>query len=212
MAETTGESETRTEGEPKGRALVRARLIEPLMRDGLARPRRLTVGEHEDELRRLAEALAYMSPEALDGLRAMLMRPGAAPMRGGVAEWPRLTALIQYAWRFERPPPRGDRYLVSVLVSALGRRAYDEGWLTELAIDCRRRGPPPPPLEGYGSEKLRDEARANRERRERLRQITAEGRSLTSDEASWLAWYHKTAAEAEAIHRREGGEQTGAAA
>lgn len=181
------------EQEPTGRAAVRAHLIDPLNKGGMVRPKRMTVTDHEAELKELLDGLSHMKPADLDGLRKLVISHAEA---NPVPHWPRAAAILNWAWRTHPPPPRDNSYVISVLRSALGRRARDEGWLVEFFVDARRFGPPPPGE--YSISRLKERAERNERQCNRIRQRIEEGSARAVDH-QWLEGYHAARAEAESI-------------
>lgn len=184
-----GEAEARA----VGRARVRERLIAPL--EGLARNRAAkSVGEHEAMLARLADRLSYMAAPALDGLAALVLRQagiGKAPR----PTWPEFGVIVAWAYALQAPPARENDYVRSLMRSAMGARARDEGWMVELFRCARKFGPPPG---SYLIGKLKDEARENRGILDRIRERNGAGMA-TADDLRWLAAWHDDWREAEAL-------------
>lgn len=170
--------------EPTGRALVKAVLIEPLVRDGMKRPKGTNAEDHDKGLGRLAERLAYLPREQLEGLRPLIVRHSGGKAGG---QWPDLVMIEKWAYAIQPPPPREHTYAQSLIRSAMGRQAMDEGWVVELYRTALRFGPPPA---RYVISQLRQEAEDNRRRRERAKEWNAVGRA-TPAEAEWLAAWHR---------------------
>lgn len=174
--------------EEGGRARVQRVLIEPLVELGMVRPNRMTVAQFVDFGARLQNKLAYMSEANLCGLRAALIRLASGKTRD---QWPKEVTILSYAHGIQQPPPRDNDYAVSVLRSAMGQRAYAEGYHVELLNTARRYGPPP---SKYVLSKLQEEARENQDKErvilDRFRRDVAR-----ADERKWLAGYQALRAE-----------------
>lgn len=176
----------------EGRSVVRSYLIDGLAQMGMVRKRSVRQVDHDKFLARLVDRLSYMSPDNLAGLRQYVVRLAGGK---GSNEWPAEVAIYQAAYVIQPPPPRQSDYAQSLIRSALGRRASDEGWLVELFQVARRMGPPPG---RYIISKLKEEADANRRRRARIAEYLAQG-SASPDDVGWLDRYHFDLAECSAI-------------
>lgn len=168
-------------------ARVAALLIEPLA--GLSRRRGMSAEDHDRMLGRLAERLAYMSDDNLRGMHDLILR------HAGKGVWPAEALIKAWAYDLQLPPPRDCDYARSLIRSAMGRQAREEGWAVELYRIAKRLGPPP---NRYVLGQLRDEAATNRRRRLVIRENIEAGRASEQDRA-WLAAYHADLAEVDAI-------------
>lgn len=173
-----------------GRAAVRAHLLEPLA--GLPRRRGVSAADHARDLARLADQLAYMTPANLRGLCELVLRH--SPGKSGPC-WPDVALVRSWAMALQCPPPRLSDYAQSLIRSAMGRQARDEGWMVELFQIAKRLGPPP---NRYVLHKLRDEAGANTRRRALVRERIERGVASAEDQA-WLSAWWDDMAECEAI-------------
>lgn len=176
-----------------GRAAVRLHLLEPLA--GLVRRRGVSAVDHDRMLARLVERLAYMDAAHLAGLAEVILRHASG---GGVKVlpvWPEVGVVLAWAIALQVPPPHESDYARSLMRSAMGQQARDEGWMVELYQIAKRIGPPPGK---YIIAKLRDAASEARRRRERVRDRIDAG-SATPEEAHWLAAWHADQAEAGAL-------------
>lgn len=196
------EDEDRTEGEgtdpgaaagagESGTARARRLLVDPLL--GLARPRRVADAQHRQNMDRLARKLSYMGDAGLRGLAELcLAHAGQIALSKGVAAPVCPPDAMIQAWAFAlQPPPIGQSdYPASVMRSAMGLRARDQGFGVELLRMARRYGPPP---QAYSVAKLRDEADANRRRRGALRVEVERGNPLSPDQARWMEAWHADA-------------------
>mmetsp|Transcript_22283 Transcript_22283/g.35482 ORF Transcript_22283/g.35482 Transcript_22283/m.35482 type:complete len:194 (-) Transcript_22283:6443-7024(-) len=172
-----------TEKQATGRKKVRQHLIDPLNAMGMTRKRAMKVDRFKKMQTSLADRLAYMTADNLDGLREYTIR-----LAGGNAgnTWPDEVSIVRAAFNIQRPPPQQSSYAQSLIRSAMGRRAHDEGWLVELYQVAKRMGPPPG---RYIITKLKDRAEDNRRKRLRVAEYIESGR-VTPDERNWLAQYH----------------------
>ena len=179
-----------------GRAAVQQHLLDPLA--GLARRRGVAASDHARDLARLVEYLSYMTPANLRGLCELILRhaPGAAGGKS-VPCWPDVALVRAWAMALQVPPPRQSDYAQSLIRSALGGQARDEGWVVELFQIARRLGPPPGK---YLILKLREEAAANLRRRMLVRDRIERGAAGSEDQA-WLAAWCADLAECDAIQR-----------
>lgn len=175
---------------PSGRAAVRAYLLQPLA--GLPRRRGVAAADHARDLDRLTDHLAYMSPANLRGLCELVLRHSSA--KTGPC-WPDLALVRSWAMALQCPPPRQSDYAQSLIRSAMGRQARDEGWMVELFQIAKRIGPPPG---RYLLTKLRDDAGANTRRRALVRERIERGAASAEDQA-WLSAWWADMAECEAI-------------
>ena len=163
--------------EESGRAAVRAHLVEPLAR--LPRPRGVAAAAHEKALSGLVDYLSYMDASTLRGLCEMVLRQS---MTANGPRCPDPSIVRAWAYHLAAPPPRHSDYAGSLVRSALGRRAREEGWLIELFQIARKLGPPPGQ---YIITRLRDEAADNARRASRIAQRIAIG-AASDDDIAWL--------------------------
>ncbi|MTH76328.1 hypothetical protein [Paracoccus aestuariivivens] len=171
----------------EAKARVEALLIEPLA--GLARKRGVGSDKHDEMLDRLRVRLAYMTDANLRGMVDLILRHAVK----GV--WPEEALIKAWAYTLQCPPPRDCDYAISLIRSAMGRQARDEGWAVELFQIAKRLGPPPG---RYIIAQLRDEAEQNRRRRTLISENIQAGLASDADRA-WLGDWHKDMAEIEAI-------------
>lgn len=183
-----------TAGTADARARVDALLLEPLV--GLARKRGLSAEKHEAMLDRIRGRLAYMTDANLRGMVDLILRHAAK----GV--WPDEALIKAWAYALQCPPPRECDYAMSLIRSAMGRQARDEGWAVELFQIAKRLGPPPG---RYIIRQLKDDAEQNRRRRTLISENIQAGLASAED-AAWLNEWHQDMAEIEAIQsgRAEG--------
>lgn len=180
------------DGQQHGRALVRQVLLEPLTQGGMQRPRGMSVADHDRMLARLADKLAYLDRDKLAGLAALIIRLSEGKQGG---HWPTEVQVLKWAWAMLPPPPSAHTYAQSLIRSAMGRRAMDEGWVVELYRAALKFGPPP---QKYVIGQLQDEASDNQRRRQRVREWIEAGRA-TADERGWLSAWHRDMQECEAL-------------
>ena len=163
---------------------MKAVLIEPLVQGGMKRRKGVAEADHDKMLAGLAEHLAYLPSEQLAGLRDLIIRLSDGK-NGGM--WPDKVMILKWAWAMQPPPPSENTYAQSLIRSAMGRQAHDEGWVVELYRTAIRFGPPP---NRYVLSQLRAEAEDNQRRRERAREFNAVGKA-TREEAGWLEAWHR---------------------
>ncbi|PKP67932.1 MAG: hypothetical protein CVT83_07600, partial [Alphaproteobacteria bacterium HGW-Alphaproteobacteria-5] len=135
----------------------------------------------------------------LRGLGELILRQAVK------GQWPEEAMIIHWAYGLQFPPPRDNSYVVSLMRSALGRRARDEGWAVELFRVARRLGPPPG---RYVQSQLIREGELSRARLRSVREAI-EGRDASPENRQWLADYHADLAEVEAIQTAVGGDDDG---
>lgn len=173
-----------------GTARARRILIEPLMH--LARPRKVSDGQHRDNMDRLARKLSYMDEGHLRGLVELCLGfAGTAGLKTRVTpQCPADGLILSWAYGLQAPPVRRSDYFASVLRSVMGRRCFDAGMGVELLHMCRRFGPPPT---SYSMVRMAEDAAENRRRRTALREAVEAGSRLTPDQDRWLQAYHADA-------------------
>lgn len=176
----------------RGRAAVRALLIEPVEARGMRRGHGITQEAHAARLDRIAAALAYMTAENLATLRDIVLAKAIGPGRD---TWPPEVAVIGWGRDLQAPPARDERIISSWLASIEGPAAQEAGWHVELyRFLCARRLPPG----RDDARRLRDAAYDNA----RTRQVYAERVTkgvATPAERGWLAEYDRDRRAAEAI-------------
>ena len=153
--------------------------------------------QHADNLDRLARKLSYMEEAPLRGLAELCLGfAGSAGMAKRVTPvCPNDALILSWGYALQPPPVEQSDYPASVLRSAMGRRAHDNGYGVELLRMARRFGPPP---QKYETVKLVDQARENARRREALRAEIDLGNRLNPDAQRWLDAWH---ADAETVAR-----------
>lgn len=186
------------EGKARGRAVVRAELVEPLQADGLVRPPRETAASHAAMIDRLCDRLAYLDAGQLAVLREVVLRAAEGEARN---RWPAFATIWNLAVRLYPPPDEEDRLIASWFASVEGPKARDQGFMVELYLFLRRMHRPPGQYELKG---LREEAAENARRRVRVEEWLRAGRAQPS-EADWHARY--TAMQARCLRLVEAGEE-----
>lgn len=181
----------KAEAEVAGAALVRERLLLALA--GLKRPARHAAAEYDA----LAKRLAYMTPEALDGLAEFVLRISASGPNRAVPVCPAPDLIRAWAYNIQPPPPGQSAFVGSVMRSMLGLQARDEGWHVQLYRHLRRCGPPLA-KSAYAQDKLRAEAQDDARLLERVRERIEAGLNAPEDRRVLAQWHHDLA-EAEAL-------------
>lgn len=175
----------------EAKARVDALLIQPLAGLGYKRKRGASANTQDEMLERLRVRLAYMSDANLRGMVDLILRHAVKGF------WPDSALIEAWALSLQVPPPRDGEwtYPKSLMQSAKGRQARDEGWAVELFQIAKRIGPPPG---RYIIRELKDEAIENQRRRTRITENIQAGMASDADRA-WLAEWHKDMADIEAI-------------
>lgn len=201
-------SSSDTETTEGGRKAVRARLIEPLLAEGMKRRQGETVEDERAFIDRLVGKLAYMAPESLDRLL-----PIVRALAGGAGKnrWPEEISVVNFAHGIEAPPDRSDEVLWSWLHSVAGERARREGVLMATRAFIKTFRFPPKDKPGsrfYADRRLPEMQREIDRDIEMLRRSIASGEARPS-EVEHLRAFEETLAGLEAIveagirHRRE---------
>lgn len=166
---------------------VDALLIEPLA--GLPRKRGVTAAAHAETMDKLRSRLGYMTDDNLRAIHDVILR------HAGKGHWPDAALIMAWAYNLQPPPPGESTYARSLMRSAMGRRAADEGWAVELFRVARKLGPPP---NRYVITQLVAEADEGRRRRAKIREWIELGKE-TLEERRWLERWMADLAEVEAI-------------
>lgn len=118
-----------------GEAQVRDRLIEPLLRRGLARPSSLTREGFDLMLQDLCQRLAYMTPLNLDALAEQVAANPAGKDRDRL---PIGNTILEWAAQIQPPDAGASPLMRAVFRHAVGREALAQGWAPELLAQLRR--------------------------------------------------------------------------
>jgi hypothetical protein len=165
-----------------GKARVARILIDPLVRGGMSKSPKQNAGDHAEMLDRLAIKLAYLPEQRLRGLNEFCIRM-ARGRRYDI--WPKEQHVLNWAYRLQPPPADWSEYVCSILRSAMGRRALDEGYHVELFETANRWGPPPTK---YDISKMKWQAEENRSKRARVVRENQRG-VARHDDLQWLRWF-----------------------
>ncbi|MGV6840579.1 MAG: hypothetical protein ACWA40_10340 [Planktomarina sp.] len=176
----------------QARQSVRDHFVDPLIQMGLVKKRSMKADDHQAMIARLVAKLDYMSEGNLRGLQQYVIRLAGGKERNC---WPAEVSILRAAYNLQPPPPRQSNYAQSLIASAMGRKAADEGWLVELFQIAKAMGPPPGK---YVIATLKEKADENRRQRARIREWIETGRANAAERA-WLDRYHQDLAECEAI-------------
>lgn len=167
-----------------GRARVRAVLLDPIDAAGAKRHGRATLAEHHAMKERLADTFAHMPDTALEGLRDLIFRHLGG--KDGL-QWPPEAWLRKSALRLCPKPPRANPYVKTLMASAMGQRAIENGYGAELLSLAIKLGPPP---SKYDLAKLARQAQDARREAERIQRLSQDGRALP-DDLDWLDSYQR---------------------
>ncbi|WP_406720709.1 hypothetical protein RPE78_12265 [Thioclava litoralis] len=152
-----------------GEKRVQAMLIEPLLRQGLAKPSTLTKAGFEEMQGGLRERLAYMSELSLSALAEQV-----AANPGGKAgdRFPIAVKILEWAAEIQPPSDDGSPLLRAVFANGIGQEALRDGWAPELRfwLKQNRRWP-----NAFVASQLREQAREN------LRRLTVIEENLAAD-------------------------------
>lgn len=192
------DSET-TESATCGKAAVRELLIDRLNDAGLRRSRGVTREALEKVQARLAEGLAYMTPENLQTLAEVVMD-------NCDGEWPAEVVIRSWARALQAPPEAEKRIVTSWLASVEGPQAEAGGYLVELYGFLRLHGRPPL---AYDMSQIRARAGDNARRRMMIRD-RIERDAANDEDHRWLTRYEADLRAARAVvaagaGRREAG-------
>lgn len=146
---------------PTGRDAVRTLLIEPLRLAGLVRQRKFTAAEHDGQLQKLVERLAYMRTDNLTTLCETVIDNAVGDR---ATHWPTYASVWKWARRIQTPPDNERHIMNSWLRSVEGPIAKQGGYLAELYLWLKEHGRPP---SDYDTARIREEAKDRARRRER---------------------------------------------
>ena len=165
-----------------GKARVARILIDPLVQGGMSKSPKQNAGDYAVMLDRLAVKLAYLPEQRLRGLNEFCIRM-ARGRRHDI--WPKEQHVLNWAYRIQPPPADWSEYVCSILRSAMGRRALDEGYHVELFETASRWGPPPTK---YDISKMKWQAEENRSKRARVARESQRG-VARQDDLQCLRWF-----------------------
>lgn len=175
-----------------GRAQVRRLLIDRLTEAGLRRQPGVSVDAQAARVERIVAALAYMRPDNLETLAALVL----ANAQGGYRDcWPPEVAIVNWGRSLQAPPLREERIVTSWLASIEGPQARAAGHLVELFRYLRARRLPPGP---YDRRTIAAEGEANA-RTLRVYSERIDKGVATADERAWVIAYLRDRDVAEAI-------------
>lgn len=203
------EAEKRQDGEVaqalSRRARVRRLLIDPLVADGLVRPKSSTVEMHQAFLDKLADRLGYLDDALLVTLAEVVLRFAEGPARN---IWPSFATIWNHAVNLRRPPEDESHIMTTWLTSVEGPIAREAGYLVELHGWLRKYGYPP---NSAMMQRIREEAAANASTRARIARDVQAGTARPGD-VDWLNGYLRALAHCEALVDRGNAKRAGAAA
>lgn len=143
-----------------GRDAVRTLLIEPLRLAGLVRARKFTIAEHDAQMKKLVNRLAYMRADNLITLFETVIDNAVGDR---ATQWPAYALIWKWARRLQMPPDNERHIMNSWLRSVEGPIARQGGYLAELYLWLKKHGRPP---SDYDTARIRDEAKDRTHRRE----------------------------------------------
>lgn len=164
-----------------GEARVKALLIDPLLRRGLARPSTLTKVQFDDMVEDLCEKLAYMAPETLAALEEVI---AASPGGKGRDRLPIANTILKEAGRIQPPPDDASPLIRAVFAHEIGQRAIAQGWAPELLDNVRRVRKWP---SGYALTQIEQEAAGPIRQMVKIEESLARGDPLSPEQADWRA-------------------------
>lgn len=182
-----------------GKALVRAQLIDPLLKAGMVRRSGQTVAECEQMFAELEAKLSYMSAESLRALREFCIRRAGGKHKN---TWPAQVSIENWACDIERPKPSDSQLVRSYLRSAAGVRAVEGGYVVELFWHLKNAGSPPKPFQ---IERLQVEAQENQKRLAECARRRGAG-SATSQDFRFLDGYEAARARVQNIISNRAGQ------
>ena len=146
---------------PTGRDAVRALLVEPLRLAGLVRQRKFTAKEHDAQVQKLVERLAYMRADNLVTLCETVVDHAVGDR---ATDWPSYASVWKWARRLQAPPDNERHIMNSWLRSVEGPIARQGGYLAELYLWLKKHGRPP---SDHDTARIRAEAKERARRRDR---------------------------------------------
>lgn len=183
-----------------GERRVRAVLIEPLGRRGLAKPASLTKAQMEEMLEDVCRKLAYMS--ALN-LAALEEHVAANPGGKDRDRLPIAQRILEAAARIQPPGDDASPLMRAVFAHGIGRDAIAEGWAPELLANLRRTRQWPT---SFVLLQLQEEASAALRMVENARVRAERGSGMTPDEERMIAHREAVLAKCRAIADAAGGD------
>lgn len=162
-----------------GEARVQAKLIDPLIRLGLAKPSTLTVAQFSDMLGGLCQYLAYMTTEDLSEL---VEKVSANPGGKDRDRFPIANKILPWARDIAEPDHGPSPLMLKVFAHRDGRAALDKGWAPELLAHIRaaRRWPG-----AYVLSQIKDGASAAVRRLEDVEMRLSRGEEVPKNDADW---------------------------
>lgn len=162
-----------------GEKRVKALLIDPLERRGLAKPSSLTRAQYDEMVRGLCQKLAYM---AEDSLAALEEQVAASPAGKDRDRMPIANLILEWAAQIQPPDDGASPLMRKVFAHRVGLDAIEEGWAPELLAYLRqfRRWPA-----DFAVSQIRGKASDAMRHLVLIEEKIARGRDLTEDEARW---------------------------
>jgi hypothetical protein len=163
----------------EGERRVKALLVEPLKRRGLARPTSLTVAAFEDMLGDVCARLAYMSAPAL-----MALEEQAASNPGGKDRdrFPIAVRILEWAAQIEPPADTASPLIRAVFAHAIGAEALARGWAPELLAEVKKTRRRPIP---FVVRQVQERAAENARQLVLIEERLDAGRDVSGEELAW---------------------------
>lgn len=173
---------------------VRRLVIDPLAETGFRFKQGTDPDKAKAHLNRITDALAHMSDEELDRMRASLQTKGEGSSR---CFWPASATVLALAEVCHPRPMEEVPAIASWFRSAAGREALAADRLAaEFRFWERKKRPP---LNEAERRKISEVAAEWRRRAQYVRERQRDGRSPGHDELEWLRWFEALTKRAQAL-------------
>lgn len=162
-----------------GEVRVQEKLIDPLIRLGLAKPSTLTVAQFSDMLCGLCQYLAYMTA---DNLSELVDKVSANPGGKDRDRFPIANKILPWARDIAEPDHGPSPLMLKVFAHRDGHEALDKGWAPELLAHIRaaRKWPG-----AYALSQIRDGASGAVRRLEDIEMRLSRGDAVPKNDADW---------------------------
>jgi hypothetical protein len=169
------------EDQKAGEARVRAVLIDPLLRRGLAKPSALTKGQFDEMIDDLCEKLAYMTEANLAALEEVIAATPAGKDRDRL---PIANTILKEAGRIQPPADDASPLIRAIFAHEIGQRAIAQGWAPELLDHVRKQRKWP---SGFALTQIEQEAAGPIRQMIKIDEARARGEEPSPDMADWRA-------------------------